>query len=302
VVRKTEPSKEAALLELRSQYPEWGARKLSGVLGRDYGIELASRTADHILKRHGLTAAPPKRSEPVRFARQECGALLQMDFKGLPRSAPYALLSVLDDHGRFCLAFEPVPDKTGASVKAVLWTLFERHGLPASILTDNGDCWGSVNSKFPTAFGAWLMRLGIKPIHGRPGHPQTQGKVERFHGTAMRELGAALLQPSIELARPIYQQFVDRYNWIRPHDALGGATPGSCYAPFARARPEQVPQHQIPEGAISRKVDMSSRISYKGRTYNVGDGLIGQRLVISQAQLGERLFYCGFPLPYLDEL
>jgi transposase len=76
VVRKTEPSKEAALLELRSQYPEWGARKLSGVLGRDYGIELASRTADHILKRHGLTAAPPKRSEPcalrARSAAPSC--------------------------------------------------------------------------------------------------------------------------------------------------------------------------------------------------------------------------------------
>lgn len=88
VNRKTEAHKEVALLELRAKYPEWGARKLVVVLERDQQIKLPARTADHILERHGLTKVKPKTQELVRFERDTCGALLQMDFKGLPKARP----------------------------------------------------------------------------------------------------------------------------------------------------------------------------------------------------------------------
>lgn len=302
VARKTDSATEGALLTLRAAYPEWGARKLVVILKRDYGIELPSRTADHILRRRGLTASRSKPAEMVRFEREECGALLQMDFKGLPKSVPYSLLSVLDDHGRFCFAFEPVPDKTAASVKAVLWDLFGEHGLPDSMLMDNGDCWGSANSRFPTSFDVWLVLLGIRPIHGKPFHPQTQGKVERFHKTAKREIGDRLVQDSSELIRPICKEFVDRYNWVRPHDSLGGLTPGSTYQPFGRKRPESLPEHEIPAGVITRKVDCDGFISYKGTAYRVGKGLIGQSLLIKEDQFGPRLFFANLALPYIHEL
>ena len=296
---KTEAAVERALLSLRARYPEWGARKLVVLLRREQGLRLPSRTADHILSRNGLTAARPTPPEPQRFERQECGAMLQMDFKGLPRSAPYSLLSVLDDHGRFCLAFEPLPDKTSQSVRSFLWGLFAEHGLPASMLMDNGDCWGSF-SRFPTAFELWLMLLGTRPLHGRPG--QTQGKVERFHGTARLEMGARLAQPSLALARPVCRQFVDRYNWVRPHDALGGQVPGSTYRPFPRRRPDRLPRHEIPEGATSRKVDAGGFLSYRGQSYRLGRGLVGQRLLSQEDELGDRLLFAGFPLLYLHEI
>ena len=166
---------EQALLAMKDEYPKWGAKKLVVKLEKE-GIELPLRTADRILARHGLTVSRVKEPEPVRFERKECGALLQMDFKGLPASAPYALLSVLDDSGRFCLKFGPIPDKTAPSVKAALWELFGQHGLPESMLMDNGDCWGGHGvTKGPNRFEVWLMLLGIRPIHGRPFHPQTQG-------------------------------------------------------------------------------------------------------------------------------
>lgn len=285
----------------RLQYPEWGARKLVTLMQSELGIHLPSRTAEHILRREGLTSATAKAAEPVRFERESCGALLQMDFKGLPQTAPYELLTVLDDYGRFCFRFEPVPDKTAHSVKTVLWEMFGEHGLPESMLMDNGDCWGSV-SKFPTAFEVWLMKLGIKPIHGRPRHPQTQGKVERFHGTAKRELKAQLVQPSVEEARVVLGSFVDRYNWIRPHDALGLATPGSRYTPFERKRPASLPEHHIPEGAQTRKVDQEGFISYKGRHYRVGKGLNGERLVIQDEDLGTTLSFANITLCLLQEL
>ena len=300
--RMTPPELEGPLLELKARYPEWGARKLVVLLRRESGLNLSSRTADEVLRRNGLTTPRPVAAEPIRFERQTCGALLQTDFKGLPKSAPYALLSVLDDHGRYCFNFGPVPDKTGASVQQALWTLFDRHGLPDSMLMDNGDCWGAVSSKAPTAFEAWLMRLGIKPIHGRPGHPQTQGKVERFHQTAKLEMGDRLVQESMEAAQKACQEFVERYNWVRPHDALGGEVPGTRYRAFPRARPDQLPEHDIPESAISRKVDDTGFFNLKGRRYKIGRGLIAERIVVREDVLGLRTFYCGFPLPYLFEL
>jgi transposase InsO family protein len=302
VPKRTNEATERALLELKGAYPEWGARKLVVLLRRDQGIELPSRTADHILSRYGLTSPRPKAAPRIRFERDECGALLQMDFKGLPQGTPYALLSVLDDHGRFCLSFEPVPDKTGKSVKAVLWEVFGEHGLPASMLMDNGDCWGAPTSKVPTAFCVWLMKLGIHPIHGRPCHPQTQGKVERFHKTAKLEMGHSLVQPSIDLARTSCKSFVDRYNWLRPHDSLGGATPGSLYERFSRKRPASLPKHEIPEGTPYRLVDPEGRIYYKGRQYKVGKGLSAEHVVLKEDEFGMRLFFMDYPLPYLFEL
>lgn len=235
-LRTPEPL-ETALAQMKAEFPEWGAKKLVVKLHERHGIGLSLRTADRILSRLGLTTprAHAPDSELIRFQRNHSGALLQVDFKGLPASAPYCLLTVLDDCDRFCHLFGPVADKRGRSVKAALWTLFGEHGLPDEMLMDNGDRWGAKGrSKGPTAFEAWLMRLGIRPIHGRPFHPQTQGKVERFHRTAMVELGGRLVQPTIDLAREVCQEFVRRYNWERPHEAIGMKVPGSLYTPWPR--------------------------------------------------------------------
>jgi len=293
-----------ALLALKDRYPEWGAAKLTRILQTESGICLPPRTGDEILRRCGRTKkASRAASQPLeRFERDACGALLQMDFKGLPQTVPYSVLSVLDDHGRYCLAFEALEDKTGHSVKEALWRLFGTHGLPDSILSDNGDCWGSATSKAPSRLEAWLMLLGIEPIHGRPGHPQTQGKVERFHLTAKIELGTQLFQPSIEEVRPILKDFVQRYNWVRPHDALGGKVPGSRYEPFPRRRPDKLPEHQIPPGSITRRVDQDGLIYFKNVIYKLGKGLHGNSVVLKEDEFGIRTYFQGFPLAYISEL
>lgn len=294
---------EQALVKLKERYPEWGPRKLVVLLKREHGLVLSSRTASDVLSRYGLTQPSPKRKEVLcRFERESCGAMLQNDFKGLPKSAPYSLLSVLDDYGRYGFFFGPLPDKTAKSVQGALWELFGEHGLPESMLMDNGDCWGAVLSKCPTMFEVWLMLLGIRPIHGRPRHPQTQGKVERFHGTVQLEMGSRLVQPTLELARAECEAFLKRYNWVRPHDALAGEVPGSRYAPFERQRPDRLPEHRIPEGATSRKVLDNGCFHFDGKEYRIGKGLLGQRVVIKEDLLGLRTFFQDFPLPYLFEL
>lgn len=302
VACRTEVRVEKELAYLKSRYPEWGAKKLVVLLKDQRRIELPVRTADRILSRMGLTTPRKPASEPVRFERDHSGAMLQMDFKGLPHSTPYALLTVLDDHGRFCYHFGPVPDKTGKSVSSALWEVFGEHGLPESMLMDNGDCWGAPSSRGPTAFAAWLMRLGIQVIHGRPRHPQTQGKVERFHGTAKLELGDQLVQPNPVLAAKSCDWFVKRYNWVRPHEALGGAVPGTRYAHWPRKRPEEPPVHEIPEGARTRKVDDRGVFRLQGQDYLIGRGLFKESVVLQEDPFGTRVYYAGFPLAYLHEI
>ena len=305
---KTSPSRtsvelEDALVALKKRYPEWGPRKLVKIMQRESGLTLPSRTASDVLSRHGLTSPAPAPAPPViRFERASCGAMLQMDFKGLPKVTPYALLSVLDDYGRYCLHFGPVADKTGVSVSSALWEVFGEHGVPESMLMDNGDCWGAVLSKVPTTFECWLMLLGIKPIHGRTGHPQTQGKVERFHQTAKLEMGNQLVTGTLQEVQAACQSFVQRYNWVRPHDSLGGDVPGSRYATFPKRRPDKLPEHDIPEGAIHRKVHDTGHFCYKGASYQMGRGLSGHRIVIKEDEFGMRTFFQNFPLPYLFEL
>jgi transposase InsO family protein len=301
VANHTDKAIEARLLGLKTDIPVWGAKKLTILLKREHGIDLPVRTADRILARNGLTRAREKTLAPVRFEKEVCGEMLQMDFKGLPKSAPYSLLSVLDDHGRFCFHFGPVKDKSGASVIDALWALFGLYGVPESMLMDNGDCWGS-SSNGPTAFEAWLMRCGVHPKHGSICHPQTQGKVERFHETVVLEMGSLIVQPSAAEVAPLCERFVHRYNWIRPHEALQGQVPGSRFAPFARKRPERHPVHNIAPGAITRVVDQEGRFSYKGTEYLIGRGLHRERVVLSEAEHGLLVSYAGFPLRYLSEL
>lgn len=293
VPRRTAPEIEEALVALKAQEDAWGAKKLVTLLRGSQGIELPLRTADRILQRHGLVRTRIPAGEVQRFEREPCGALLQMDFKGLPKSAPYSLLTVLDDCTRFCLHFAPLPDKTGASVSAALWEVFGEHGLPDEILSDNGDCWGSPHAKGPTRLEAWLMRLGIHPIHGRPSHPQTQGKVERFHQTAKLEAPGGLVHPTVQAARLACQEFVAKYNWIRPHEALGQEVPGSRYEPWRRTRPSKPPPHEIPQGALTRKVQDEGIISFRGSQYNISKGLLGESVVLIEED-GWVVTYAGF--------
>jgi transposase InsO family protein len=302
VANRTPVAVEEALLACRSKHAdEWGAKKLVPLLKSETGIEIPLRTADRILKRHGCVRPRVPVSEPVRFERAEANQLLQMDFKGVPKSTAYAPFTVLDDAARFCLRFVPLPDRTTETVFSALWDMFGEYGLPHEILCDNGDCWGAAGYRGPTKLEALLMLLGVRLVHGRACHPQTQGKVERFHGTAQLELGRNLIQPTIEQAQTVYRKFVDRYNWVRPHEALGGAAPGVLYQPSPRKRPDRLPEHDIPEGAVTRMVDHSGRIQFGGKGYNAGKGLAGQRVVVGDDEYGPRIFFAGFPLAYLEE-
>lgn len=289
---------QRALVEAKGKYPYWGAKKLLHKLWGD-DPPCCLRTADRILARHGLVGASFPADPPAitRFERALPNELWQMDFKGMgnPR-LPYSPLSVLDDATRFALAFTPVSTHSAAKVWEKLWILFGEYGLPEAILTDNEGCFASNRGRGPGPLETWLWRLGIRTLQGRPRHPQTQGKVERFHRTVELELGPNLRQPDAELAIPYYKSFLVQYNWERPHEAIDMRVPGELYRPSPRPRPDKLPPAEI--FGEARKVDVSGMFTFKCKRYRVGRGLGGELVDIRD----ENVFYAKVHLGPLQEL
>ena len=311
IARQTPEQIEAAVLEKKGAHPAWGAKKIHALLwppGPQSSAPVCVRTVDRLLSRHGLTGKrcvpPPGRG---RFEREGCNQLWQLDYKGMGAAWHVWPLSVLDDHSRFCLGLVPVQAKTGQAAWEVLWQLFGEFGLPDCLLCDNGDGFNNTRSLGPTWLQARLWRLGIATTHGRARHPQTQGKVERFHKTLEVELGqAGLRQESVAAAGQSFERFRASYNWVRPHEALGQRVPGALYTPSPRPRPAHLPVPQIAPGATVRKVDSCGKFSYRNRAYRAGRGLAGEWVEVreeeTEEEAGEALFYAGVRLAALERL
>ena len=283
---------EQAILALRDQYG-WGPLKITAYLHNHHHPTPPARTAAAILRRHGRIAAnptPPPAADQ-RFERSQPNQLWQVDFKGFVEVARQKLypLSVLDDHSRFLLALGCGTDTTMARAWDVLWNVFGEYGLPEAILCDNA--FGSTGPGV-SWFEVRLMRLGIRAIHGRPYHPQTQGKVERLHGTLETEIFPRL--PRDDIAR--FEAGLDRwrrevYNLVRPHEALGDVAPVSRWRPSGRQRPAQLPQVEYPAGCILRKVSTSGDVRWRCAKILAGHGLIGEHVRVEQTGDAVILWY-----------
>jgi transposase InsO family protein len=299
--RATAEDLAAELLEARRERPYWGAKKLLWSL---WGPEppMSLSTANRLLARHGL-ACRKERARPQRFERDSPNELWQADYKVVgPRGAPCSVLSVIDDATRFLVALAPVPAQTAEDTFEALWRAFGDYGLPERLLTDNGTCFASTKRGGPGGIEPYLWRLGVMTSHGRPMHPQTQGKVERFHRTLQLELGSALLQPSSRDLARVLGAYRQAYNWERPHEAIGMAVPGSIYRPSERTRPARLPHSRIPPGADARCVDASGKFSWAGQRYRAGKGLAGEQVEIRELPTGLAACYAGVLVGHLEEL
>lgn len=284
--RRTPEGMETAILALRDQ-TGWGGRKLRRRL-QDLGrcaVPSAS-TITAILRRHGRRD-PAERvtHRPYqRFAYAEPNGLWQMDFKGYRHltsgTGSCHPLSVLDDASRYLLTLTACGDQRTSTVQSQLIRLFREVGLPQRLLTDNGPPWGSGHLGTITVLEVWLLRLGIDVLHGRPWHPQTQGKVERIHRTLSTELGNTWVTTDLAASQAVLSGWQTVYNQERPHEALGLAVPASRYVTSSRPYPEVVPDLDYGPGAIVRKVQIDGSLHYEGRTYQLSRGLRGQPLAI----------------------
>ncbi len=283
------------VLHVRDRY-HWGAAKIHTVLANG-GLPVPSvRTVNAILKRNGRVE-PPKHPDQAdqRFQRQQANQLWQLDFKGpleVQRQRVHPL-SIIDDHSRYLLSLTPCVDMRHRTVWQVLWALFGDVGLPDQLLCDNYfNATGNAVGTGLSWFDAQLIRLGVQPSHGRPYHPQTQGKVERFHGSLNRELLPYVDRSSINAFGDELEHWrTDVYNSLRPHEALGMDVPVNRWQPSRRRRPDRLPELAYPAGSITRRVQSAGWISYRSSRILIGKGLAGDHVRLEE-QTGElRIFY-----------
>ena len=298
--RRKQEAIEQQVIALRRRYPDWGARKLR-VLLKEQGVELGRNTIHRILLRHHLVR-PEDQHEPAvqRFERSRPNELWQMDFKG-PKLWHQAVgpLSVLDDHSRYLIALQAVGSTRSEVVREQLETTFQHCGVPEAMLMDHGVPWWSARSSGGmTELSLWLMRQGVELHWSRVRHPQTQGKVERFHGELQRALARRrVLVPDV-------QAWLDEFRWehnhVLPHEALGMERPASRWQPSERRYDPQPPRWEYPAGAKVLKVDSQGKLTLAGRNWKISGALAGEWVQV--VKLGERrqVYYCSTLVREID--
>lgn len=274
---------ETAVLAVRDK-TGWGGPKIARVLGKQ-GVEVAPATAQRILKRSGRVMKPKTEKTTTRFEKAECNELAQMDFKGeytLAAEKCYPL-SFIDDCSRYCHGLWPLPGTGGAGVKQTLEGYFREHGVPLSILMDHGTPWYSpTNQHGLTWLAVWLLKQGVVLRYSGVGHPQTQGKVERFHQTLKartRHRGAPVTMGEWERWAVEFRQ---EYNHERPHESLGMKTPAEVYQPV-NLRPYQAqPREWEYSGGTVKRLNTQGLLYYHGHSYFVSEALATERVRVDE--------------------
>jgi transposase InsO family protein len=284
--RRTTEMIEAQVLDVREQHKAWGGRKIRKVL-QNQGNERvpAASTITAILHRHQqIDPDEAQKHKPMqRFERERPNELWQMDFKGyfaLSAGGYCHPLTVIDDHSRFLVGLKACPNQTSETVKMHLTAIFQRFGLPERMLMDNGSAWGFDLESRHTTLTAWLIRLGIAISHGRPYHPQTQGKDERLNRTLLDEVIKQSSLPNLQESQAAFDDWWHVYNYIRPHEALKLLTPSTRYLPSPHPFPATLPPVTYDADDIIRKVDIVGKIYFHGRTFRISSAFRHQPVAL----------------------
>lgn len=300
---------EERIIELKREYPYWGARKLRTLLSRLEGIEVpAISTVHNILKRNhlvGLDKGSPT-GPYKRFNRSRPNELWQMDYKGhfgLSTGERCHPLTICDDHSRFNIVLAACSNEDTQTVKGHLRNAFDHYGLPDQILCDRGSPWGC-GQKTMTHLAVWLIQVGVNLIHGRAYHPQTQGKQERFHRTLKHELlSRTTAWKDRQQCQKAFQQWRHQYNYLRPHESINDQVPIHAYHPSARSFPQPLtaPENYYLQEDHKRKVKSKGEITFKNQSFYIGKGFAGQWIALRKitAQIWE-VFFCWKSLGFID--
>jgi transposase InsO family protein len=230
-----------------------GAATIAEHLARDPAVAKvpATSTIWRILSRRGFVIAQPQkrpRSSWKRFEAQQPNELWQADVTHwrLADQSEVEILNLLDDHSRLALASHARAVTTGPDVVDTFTAAFAQWGTPAGVLTDNGAIFtAKQRGEGRTALEITLGHLGIKHSRSRPYHPQTCGKVERFHQTLKKHLRALPAATTIAELQHQIDAFLAYYNNIRPHRALRRRTPLQAFYDRPKAFPTgyHIPPH-----------------------------------------------------------
>ena len=283
--RQTAPGIEQRVVELRKRWPDWGARKISFLLEQE-GVRLPASTVHRIFLRHHLVREQDRHGATVkRFERAAPNQLWQMDFKG-PKGWNEAVgpLSVLDDHSRYVALLQRTGSTQAEGVQRALEKAFTECGVPEEMLMDHGTPWcNGQGYRGWSKLTVWLMNQDIGLHFSGLRHPQTQGKVERFHGSMV----AALLRrgrPQEEQRQAWLDQFRYEHNHLRPHEALQMRTPAQLWQKSPQLYQLRPAEWIYPAGTEVAEVDRSGSIRIDGRRWYLTQTLVEQQVGVTAVE------------------
>ncbi|MGK7245318.1 transposase [Buttiauxella agrestis] len=243
----------------------------------------AASTIGDILKREGLVIPrthrrrTPGNRQPLTTI-SGVNQVWSADFKGKFRllSQQYCHpFTLTDNHSRYLLSCEGTFRESESFVRGCLERAFLEYGLPEVLKTDNGQPFAGTGIAGLSRLAVWLIKLGIRPERIRKGHPEENGRHERMHRSLKHSLSFGNRRATLEAQQAWFDSYREEFNQERPHEALGGLTPGGIWVPSPRQWDGKTPEVSYPEGA---------------RLYRVrskGDIYIGKRLFVNQALRGE---------------
>ena len=285
--RATSPQVEDRMIELRKELldlgTDAGADTIHTHLEREGVAAPSISTIQRILTRRGfVTPAPKKRpkSSYIRFEASLPNECWQSDMTHwhLADGTGVEIVTFIDDHSRLVLSIRVFPTTSMQSVRRLFAHTCELYGTPASVLSDNGAIYNAGARGGRTGFESDLISAGVLYKHSRPYHPQTCGKVERWHRTLK---GFLAKRPATTLGelQLILEEVVHYYNNVRPHRALNRRTPSVAYHARAKAQPHTLindPHWRIRKDTVDVRGHVTLRYLGKLRHLNVGWSYRGQ--------------------------
>lgn len=290
------------IIDYKRQHLRWGPKKILVKIHEIYPKDdLPSVTRLHeIFDEYNLVTK--KRIKARVPATAPLGDLLNcndtwaVDLKGWFKTGDGRKcepLTITDCVSRYLIRCTHLNRHTAEFVWPIFDQAFREYGLPNRIRSDNGRPFGSTGIGRLTKLSIKLIQAGVTPEWIRPGHPEENGRHERFHLTLKQEV-ANPPKESLALQIQSMSTFQREYNFDRPHEALDMRTPGSCY----RNSPRQwdgilrAPEYDTREMQV-RKVQPNANITFRNRDHHIGEALIGEYIGLKEVLNDEFEVYYG---------
>ncbi len=280
---------EVEICRMRKDHPRWGARRIRTELRRAGHDPPVVSTIHQALRRNHLVADQPhKRPKATkRFEREVPNDLWQIDATRthLQDGTEAWIVDALDDHARYLLAARAAEGPT----EQAAWQAFSEatadYGLPRQLLSDNGLCFTGRLHGFEVAFERKVRSLGVALINSGPYHPETLGKLERFHKTLKEWLADEGPPRDLAHLQELLDRFRAHYNEERPHQGIGDLTPVERYRPGPSSPPpsEDLEEPVYPRGSILRTVWRNGVVTYDRRNIGLGKRWAGLQVRIVPA-------------------
>ena len=280
------------MVSLKRAHPNWGPVKIRELYRRKHPSATPSESSfKRVLERAGLTET--RKRKPSRETGRLCSGrkaqapneVWTVDFKGWwhgPDRAKVEPLTVRDEFSRMILDLRSLESAKTEAVRECFTRLFEAHGMPLAIRSDNGPPFASARGLMGlTRLSAEWLAMGIDLERGRPGHPQDNGAHERMHLDIRNELEAGRIgrdQDAFDLWR-------EEFNTVRPHQALGMRCPAEVYEPSSRTY-QGLPESLDYGSMEARRVNGKGMICYRRERTFLSESLGGWDVGIAPIEEG----------------